>query len=315
MPRIKHAIDSQFLLHWYWASSHFTANSASVSPRALDRGQPHTLDKNRRSAKPPSPGWFDTDVENVPDNRTPEEETVKEVLSETPIAKPCSVEQTSPKKPPEQKVKASGMDGSLVKGEESIVSVSETSQVTEWCSNMSESVSMATTISEQREGDEASSKSREIGRNIKPKIRRKRPCSGDLSYRREQRDKCATKRPAELLPEKKSRVNCRYSHGTTESREARTRKLNGVQHEQQSGVSHGRRSRSPAARTVKDTNKTGNMKSSVMKMTGQAGDQQETVTTENRDEGKLEKPMDGSIQPPNESIENPLVSLECFIFL
>lgn len=57
------------------------------------------------------------------------------------------------------------------------------------------------------------------------------------------------------------------------------------------------------------------MKSSVMKMTGQAGDQQEAVTTEKRDEGKMEKPMDDAIQPPNESIENPLVSLECFIFL
>lgn len=285
--------------------------------RALDRGQPQILDKNHRSAKPPSPGWFDTDVENIPGNGTPEEETVKEVLSETPIAKPCNAQPTAPKnRSPELKVKSCEMDGTLSKGEESIVLVSEASQVTEWCSNMSESVSMATTISEQREGDEASSKqSREIGRNTRPKIRRKRPYSGDPSYRREQRDKCATKRPAELLPEKKSRVNCRYTHGTTESREARTRKLNGGRHEQQSGVSHGRRSRSPATRTVRETNKTGNMKSSVMKMTGQAGDQQEAVTTEKRDEGKMEKPMDDAIQPPNESIENPLVSLECFIFL
>ncbi|XP_038887224.1 uncharacterized protein LOC120077414 [Benincasa hispida] len=284
--------------------------------RALDRGQPHILDKHHRFAKPPSPGWFDTDVGNIPANGTPEEETVKEVLSETPIAKPCTVQQTVPKnKSSELKVKASEMDGSFSKREESIVSVSETSQVTEWCSNVSESMSMATTISEQREGDEASSKSREIGRNTKPKIRRKRPYSGDASYRREQRDKCATKRPAELLPEKKSRVNCRYTHGTTESREARTRKLNGGRHEQQSGVSHGRRSRSPATRTVRETNKTGNMKSSGMKMTGQAGDQPETMTTEKTGEGKMEKPMDDAIQPPNESIENPLVSLECFIFL
>lgn len=278
--------------------------------RTLDRGQPHIPDESHRPGKSPLRGSFDTQVENIPGNGTPDEETVKEVLSETPIAKP--LQKTSPnfqdKKSPELKVKP-------IQLEEGVPSVSETSQVTEWCSNMSESVSMATTISEQREGDEASSKqSREIGRNTKPKIRRKRPYSGDPSYRREQRDKCATKRP-ELLPEKKSRVTCRYTQGTTESREARYRKLNGG-HEQQSGVSHGRRSRSPAARTVRGTNKMGNVKSSAMKVTGRAGEQKETaVTTEKRDEGKVEKLLDGAIQPPNESIENPLVSLECFIFL
>ncbi|XP_022968880.1 uncharacterized protein LOC111468062 [Cucurbita maxima] len=285
--------------------------------RILETGQPHILDKDRGSAKTPSPGCAITDVGNIPGTGTPEEETVKEVLSETPIAKPCNIQQTSPKnKSSELKVKSSEMDGSLNKVEEGTLSVSEVSQVTEWCSNMSESVSMATTISEQREGDEASSKqSREMGRNPKPKIRRKRPYSGDPSYRRDQRDKCATKRPAELLSEKKSRVTCRYTHGTTESREARTRKLNGGQ-EQKSGVSHGRRSRSPATQTVRETNKTGNMKSSALKATGQAGEQPEAVTTEKRDEGKVDKAMDGAaIQPPNESIENPLVSLECFIFL
>lgn len=283
--------------------------------RTSDRGQTHIPGKNHHHPPPPRtplPGSFDTRVESNSGNGTPEEETVKEVLSETPIAKPCriEVEQTATKtKSPEVKVKSSQM-------EEGAISVSETtSQVTEWCSNMSESVSMATTISEQREGDEASSKqSREIGRNSKPKIHRKRPYSGDSSsYRREQqRDRCATKR-AEVLPEKKCRVNCRYTNGTmTESREARSRKMN-AGHEQQCGVSHGRRSRSPATtRTGGGRNKMGNMKSSAMKGTERAGDQKETVTTEKRDE---EKAVDGAIQPQNESIENPLVSLECFIFL
>ncbi|XP_022147830.1 uncharacterized protein LOC111016674 [Momordica charantia] len=251
--------------------------------RALHGGRPRVPDEN--------PGPFDTHVGNVSGNGTPEEETVKEVLSETPIARPCSVQvqQTEQNnKTPEMKVKSlpSPMDGLPSKAEEGVVSVSvsvsETSQVTEWCSNMSESVSMATTISEQREGDEASSKqSREIGR---------------------------------ILPEKKSRVTRRYTQGT-ESRKARTRKLN----EQQSGVSHVRRSRSPATRTARGMSKfQGNMKSSAMtpmKVTAQAGDQQEAATAEKRDEGTAEKPPDGTIQPPNESIENPLVSLECFIFL
>lgn len=278
-------------------------------------GRPRVPDEN--------PGPFDTHVGNVSGNGTPEEETVKEVLSETPIARPCSVQvqQTEQNnKTPEMKVKSlpSPMDGLPSKAEEGVVSVSvsvsETSQVTEWCSNMSESVSMATTISEQREGDEASSKqSREIGRSTKPKIRRKRPYAGDPSWRREQREKCPTK-SAEVLPEKKSRVTRRYTQGT-ESRKARTRKLN----EQQSGVSHVRRSRSPATRTARGMSKfQGNMKSSAMtpmKVTAQAGDQQEAATAEKRDEGTAEKPPDGTIQPPNESIENPLVSLECFIFL
>ncbi|XP_022930792.1 uncharacterized protein LOC111437167 [Cucurbita moschata] len=236
----------------------------------------------------PLPGSIDTRVENIPGNGTLEDETVKEVPLDTPISKPCDLQKPVPKfeedKSPEVE-------------EGGVPSVSETSQVTEWCSNMSESVSMATTISEQREGDEASSKqSREIGRNTTPKIRRKRPYSGDPSCRREQR----------------CRVSCRNTQGRTESREARTRKKLSGGHEQQSGVGHGRRSRSPAAaRTVGGTNKMGgNVKSSAMKGSGRAaGELQEIATTKKREEG------DDEIQPPNESIENPLVSLECFIFL
>lgn len=201
--------------------------------------------------------------------------------------------------------------------EEVSVSVSEVaSQLSELCTE-SESFSTATTVTvtEKRE-DEAISKpcSREgttIHKwNQSPSRKRPHAADGNVNAGRERRVKSPARRP-EPSPEKKVKGGSRLVRGR-ESGAMGNRKLNagsaGLRRD--SGEGSGRRSRSPSCvRTV-----AGNCKVGVVggrKQTPSPVDGVEMVKKSESEE--VEEKND--IVSQGESIENPHVSMECFIFL
>ncbi|KAF7823030.1 CLK4-associating serine/arginine rich protein-like [Senna tora] len=199
--------------------------------------------------------------------------------------------------------------------------VSELSQLSEICS-VAESFSTTTTatLGEKRE-DEATSKrsgreatSQRLNRSPSSNAPRKRPYSGDSTGARERRSKSPARR-AEPSPEKKSQGSSRSIRGR-ESGQVTTRKLNvgsaGVRRDP--SESSGRRSRSPSTRINQSKLSAGGR--NQLKPTGVAGRQltapAKVVENGNNESEKVEDINDGV---PRESLENPHVSMECFIFL
>lgn len=231
---------------------------------------------------------------------------MKEVLSETPISKPqvsILVEERKTQigaiEPRVENFEAKP-EGEVEIAEE----VSEVSQLSEICS-FSESFSTtttATTIAEKRE-DEATSK-----RLIRPPSNnapRNRPYAVDATGGRERRAKSPARRP-EPSPEKKKKIqgSARSVRGR-ESDQVANRKLNvgppGVRRDR--GEASGRRSRSPSTRSVSATSGRIQLKPPVKGVEENSGSE------------KIGEKDD--VVPPEaqESLENPHVSLECFIFL
>uniref|UniRef100_A0A5B7BHC6 Serine/arginine repetitive matrix protein 1-like n=1 Tax=Davidia involucrata TaxID=16924 RepID=A0A5B7BHC6_DAVIN len=233
-----------------------------------------------------SPDVVDTKGSRDPPSLSPppEEESVKEVLSETPIPKPPpnnkKIEATAAIKPPEE-------------------IISEASEVSEICS-FSEGLSTTT-----REDDG------EVNQRVHKspaRVPRQRPYYGEFAGRKERGPRSPAR--SETSPEKRSCItSSRSAQGqttTTTTKRLNVGPPNGIRREP--GEGSGWRSRSPAAgpRPVRH-------KSPSSTTTGRSGDRSPVVTAENG--GKLEKP-DGDMSPETgESLENPLVSLECFIFL
>lgn len=207
----------------------------------------------------------------------PEEETVKEVLSETPIILEPQMTTTQTQEP------KTLMQGNRKKHQED----QEISQASETCSNITGTLSTATTttatattttttITEIRE-DEVTSKKR-VNRSP-AKVHRKRPYTGD----RERVLKYPAKTTGQVI---------RTAAG------------------QRNVGSRGVRSdfgRSPATRTAGGAGR-GRAGTSP----GKAGER--SVERKNKEDSE-----NGSVlrqqEEGNESLENPLVSLECFIFL
>jgi len=275
----------------------------------------------------------------------PEEESVKEVLSETPISKPNQAlvlkPETNTQMPflqnPSQKFENNGhhhkvpilipesnTQMAIVQDpsqkfqtkapieEVTEVVVSQLSEAT----TITESFSTATTattatVTEKRE-DEATSK--QCNRDFTTTTHkwnqspsRKRPLTGGGS---ERRVKSPARRP-EPSPEKKMKSSSRLVRGR-ESSPVANRKLNagsaGVRRE--SGEGSGRRSRSPScSRTVG-----GSGKVSVGGGRKQAPAVENGVEKEKKSESE-EVGEKNDIVSQGESIENPHVSMECFIFL
>ena len=200
--------------------------------------------------------------------------------------------------------------------------VSEASQISESFTLSTTTTATTITVTEKKEEDKATSKcSREA------RVPRKRPYTGELAGRRERAAKSPARR-AEPSPEK------RRSQGRGMG-DVRSRRLNmgtpaGVRRD--SGEGSGRRSRSPATRTAGGVGRVG-VGRSPGKGTGRAGSrslesglQQQsqkqssssssttTPTPTPTDQGK-EELNEGVSKEGNESLDNPLVSLECFIFL
>jgi hypothetical protein len=235
------------------------------------------------------------DPNHVRDHRAPppvpvEEESVKEVLSETPIVpKPQNPIPADEKKTVETK--------GLNLAHKTEKELSEASQVSESFS-YSTATTNTTTITEKKdEEDEAMSKrSREAGHSALNRAEarrpRKRPYTGDLSAGRN-------------IP----------ARGPSE---ARTRRLNagnpGARRD--SGEGSGRRSRSPATRIAGGASRAG-VGRSPGKATGTAGSRSLDSGLQSKQRAGVEEEKSNYdvVQQGNESLENPLVSLECFIFL
>lgn len=248
------------------------------------------------------------------DRRSPpplpvEEETVKEVLSETPISKPQVSVLEEQRKTQMNAIEIEPLvdnDESFGKAKpESVVEkpeeeVSEmASQLSEICS-VSESFSTTTSVAEKRE-DEATSK--RLNRPLSSNAPRKRPYTVDTAGGRERRAKSPARRP-EPSPEKKTK---KIQVRGRESGQVATRKVNvgpmGVRRD--SGERSGRRSRSPSTRPVSAV---GGGRSQVKPPPAKG------VEEKRGSEKVLEKNDDVS-EEVQESLENPHVSMECFIFL
>ncbi|KAB5556588.1 hypothetical protein DKX38_007497 [Salix brachista] len=207
-----------------------------------------------------------------------EEETVKEVLSETPIilkpqrtSSPLTTIQTQEPK-------------TLMQS--NIQEHQEISQASEICSNITDTLSTSTTtttttITEIRE-DEATSRKR-VNRSP-AKVHRKRPYNGD----RERVLRYPAKTTGQVIRTASGQPNVGSRGGRSDF------------------------GRSPATRTAAIGVGRGRAGTKPGKVTGKAGGR--SVERKNKEDS-----ANGSVlrqQPEgNESLENPLVSLECFIFL
>ena len=243
-----------------------------------------------------------------------EEETVKEVLSETPVSKsliPELVEERKTQTPVtliQPKVENFETNGVINKAED----VSERSQISEICS-VSGSFSTATTattatLTDKREDEVTSKKSSREGSqrvNRSPaNASRKRPHTANSGGARERRAKSSVRRN-EPSREKKSLVSTRSSVRRRESGQLTTRKLGEV-----SGDSGGR-SRSPSTRRLSGA------RGSKVNSGGSQLNVYEDVGRQLLVNGveKVGEENDGVPYNALESLENPHVSLECFIFL
>lgn len=248
-----------------------------------------------------------------------EEESVKEVLSETPVSKPPTPETFSEKKThfPVKQLET--------EAPREVSEASEACEVSESFSYLS--TTTTTTITEVRDEDEAISKrKREVGPRITNGssgiTRRKRPnCGNELAGRRGRGPISPASRP-DRSTEKRNRVEGKSIRGR-ESGQVRTTQRggggnNGVRRD--IGEVSSRRSRSPATRTTGGVSR-GGLVRNTLKGTGRTsgrslggdGESQSQLQTNG---GKKEEQNDvGSSQLGNESLENPLVALECFIFV
>ncbi|KAK9924702.1 hypothetical protein M0R45_033056 [Rubus argutus] len=290
---------------------------------------PHPKNDHHFHAKKPNSVRQPTHVEKPEIRNSPppvvEEEYVKEVLSETPICKPQSPEICTHLPPEEPKLQA----------EPPKEAVSEASQLSEAC-GISETYSYSTTtttttITEARDDEATSNRKRELGpraNGSSAPARRKRPYSGELAVQRERGPKPPRRTPEPSIG-KRNRKETMSFRGR-ESGQLRTMQRSaavptGVRRETVSS-----RSRSPATRTAGGVNRAGRGRSPA-KVTGRAGGSSSSVGPEDKgnkepkeeellpgkSEPNEEQPNDGVSQQQqgNESLDNPLVSLECFIFV
>lgn len=257
-----------------------------------------------QSPDPKSNATHEIDHRALPPPLPVEEETVKEVLSETPISKPqvsiLMEERNTHMAVIEHRVEKfeAKPEGVVEKAE----AVSEVSQVSEICS-VSESFSTTTTIAERRE-DEVTNK--RLNRPPSSNPPRKRPYTVDSTGGRERRPKSPARRPGPS-PEKKKKIqgSARSVHGR-ESGQVGTRKLNvgptGVRRDP--GEAFGRRSRSPSTRSLSTAGGGRQLKPPAKGLENSGSDKVE----------EKEKNDDVAVDA-QESLDNPHVSLECFIFL
>ncbi|CAK9167168.1 unnamed protein product [Ilex paraguariensis] len=230
-----------------------------------------------------------------------EEETVKEVLSETPTPKPSfrKIEQ-DPKKPT---LKSSSLPrigeedlhkNNVQKKPTMAFKSGEISDVSEICSTVSESVSTLTT--ERRDDDDAEVRQRS------PAKFRYRSFSGDLK-----REKTVGKSPGRNSEQSPGRVK------TVPGKERPGLATSGLRGSFGNGSL--RRSKSPATRTDGGGGRSGLGRSPSARKFGKSpGRVRSELAEKNR---KVEEDNRENKWPPisNDSLENPLVSLECFIFL
>lgn len=268
-----------------------------------------------------------------------EEETVKEVLSETPKLKPPPVvtQLIQPIKNPEQelhyqetnknnilvdppfpdeKIKTNGHkeEGFIVQEEE----ISEK----EVCSlSFSETVSTTTFNNDKRDDDDDDDGEEVKQRVKKSPVAKLTPRNSAVSgYFGPTRDRSVGKSPnrrTDQSPDKRNNAS-RGGGGSmrlVQSRESSTnqagrRGLKPDANRRDPGESSGRRSRSPA-----NNGSTVGRSPSTRRTNGSPCRSRTDLTQSGGMEGKWPCTSNGSRTTTDESLENPLVSLECFIFL
>lgn len=252
-----------------------------------------------------------------------EEETVKEVLvlSETPIQKPLPKATSIPA--------ITNQECKSLKKNEDEDKTPELSQVSEICSvtesySTATTTTTATTVTEKRE-DEAMSKMKRHNNRSPAKVPRKRPYTGGELHGRV-RGNTAPKSPARRAgkaPEKRVGGPRPVRGRDLPSKVGnRNQNVGSPLARPDSGETTVRRSRSPATRTGGGVG-SGRITRSPSKGVGKVERVAEGVEKE-KDDGvgsgsrlrkEETKENDGVLEHPTESLENPLVSLECFIFL
>lgn len=254
-----------------------------------------------------------------------EEETVKEVLSETPTI-PKQTSSIVPKFQENQQnnvpfIKPSPLlpvfseipdekkhnDGVLKKPFVDFKNDEVSEEFSEICSTISESVSVSTSVTEKRENNEnvnafrQSAPPRFKNGSISGEITREKPMGKSPGRRSEPSPVRARSGPV-------TRRNSPSVPGRRESRD--------------SGQSSCRRSMSPVTRTHTGPDKTGLTQNQLVRRTGKSPGRVGSALSERTrrmDEGN--EIVDSSCSETKwpatstESLENPLVSLECFIFL
>ncbi|KAE9593027.1 hypothetical protein Lal_00029194 [Lupinus albus] len=250
-----------------------------------------------------------------------EEESVKEVLSETPISKPHQVPILTPEMKTQMPLVQNPAKDSETKGPNPIIKAEEdvselVSQISEACS-ISESLSTANTAitTEKREEDEATSErsnrdripttTHKWNRSPSNASSRKGPyaVNGNVAVGRGGRPKSPAKR-LEPSPEKKVHSGPRPVRGR-EYGLVSNRKINaGVRRD--SGEGSGRRSRSPSC-----TRKGGGTTMAC----AEGGRRQVTPVKDVVEKEKIGGGEKNEVVTPEESLQNPHVSMECFIFL
>ncbi|XP_059661096.1 uncharacterized protein LOC132307349 [Cornus florida] len=251
--------------------------STTNKPSSAPHSHRHSSRSEKPSRAPPPPPL--------------EEETVKEVLSETPTRKP-----PVPKFEDEDE-KTTAKHNNVDKNPP-LMTTEDISEVSEICS-FSETVS-TTTFTDKRDDEDDDGEVRQRVVNRSPAKFRNRSFTGDVPARKERLVGKSPTRKSEASPGRVRPVISKDRRGLVTKGQRRV-----------SGDNPGRRSRSPATRTD-----VGGKRSGVGEMPS-ARKSPDRVRSEMS--GKIQKVEESGREGPtsttSESLENPLVSLECFIFL
>ncbi|KAF8043262.1 hypothetical protein BT93_A1566 [Corymbia citriodora subsp. variegata] len=294
---------------------------------------PHGQNPSRPDLSPPDPparpcGGSYTDATHaaaaLEEEEEEQEEAVKEVLSETPLQKPrpppqATIDDDSAKaeagflpKPQECAPEAQTPTGN--EGEDVAEVVSECSELCSVGESFSTAsattATTATTVAEKKETEVTSRDRGEVTQRVikrsPMKVQRNRPYSGEQTARRAARS-----------PAKKPELSKTAMTGPpTQQRSRMGTTTAALRRDQRDGL--GRRSKSPATRNGGGGRRSG-AGGSPMKKAGNAGGTSAATSASGVDEKDLDVAGEGGVagdpKQENESVDNPLVSLECFIFL
>lgn len=290
---------------------------STAKPSVSSQKHQHSLaprsDANENRASPPSA----------------EEETVKEVLSETPKPKPArEVDYQPTTKPVFDKVRVDDDeehdDNKKIEKFLPPVNAATDNEISEVSDVYSLSESVSTTTTKRDEDEEVRPRA---NRSSPAKVsQRNRAYGGDLGTRREKLVGKSPTRRSEQSPGRRNAGSVRLVqgrepiHGMIARRGLRA--IEPLPRRDTGGEVSVRRSRSPATRAGADNgaNRSLMSRSPSARRTNRSPGRIRTAPTETETNSrKLEQTnnngSEGKWPTTNESLENPLVSLECFIFL
>ncbi|KAI4296656.1 hypothetical protein L6164_036598 [Bauhinia variegata] len=241
-----------------------------------------------------------------------EEETVKEVLSETPKWSPYPpIAELEAEKPTQKPGLDKFEEKSKIEESFPINKVEEISEVSEVCS-LSESIS-TTTITDRRDEDD------EVLQRVNgspAKIRKNRTFSGDFAGKRGRVVGKSPSRRSEQSPGRKNAGPARLVQNKDQLGEGiGNRGMRNEFHRRDPREKSDRRSMSPATRTDNAATRSVVGRSPSARRTNRSPARVRTAPPESGGQKLEQSNMEEKWPSANETLENPLVSLECFIFL